>query len=193
MLIDLIKKNRSTRRFKENKIVSLQTLKDLIELARLSASAANRQPLKYILSCEKNKNAEIFSCLAWAAYLKDWDGPKEGERPAAYIVILGDTEITDNFWCDHGIASQSILLGATEKGLSGCMLGAINKEKLKNILNISPKHQILLVLAIGEPAEEIVIDTVGQNNDIRYFRDQNNVHHVPKRKLEDLILLCYTP
>lgn len=119
MIEELILKNRSCRRFYQSRQVDKETLLDLVNLGRLCASGANRQPLKYIISCNRDKNADIFSCLAWAAYLKDWDGPVEGERPAAYILILGDTEIAKEFFCDHGIAAQSILLGAREKGLAG--------------------------------------------------------------------------
>ncbi len=188
MIEELIKQNRSCRRFYEDYKIEAATLKDLVNLARLSASAANLQPLKYILSCSAEKNERIFPCLAWAAYLKDWSGPKEGERPSAYIIILGDTNIIKNFGCDHGIASQSILLGAREKELAGCMIGAVKRKKLRDILKIKERFKILLVLAIGKPKEEVIIETVDDDN-IKYWRDNNNVHHVPKRKLEDIILM----
>jgi len=191
MLAELIKTNRSCRRFDESHPVSPETLRELIDLARCSASAANRQPLKYILSTNPDKNEEIFACLAWAAYLKNWPGPAPGERPAAYIIITGDTRISTNFWCDHGIASQSILLGAREMGLAGCIFGAINKPKLKQACDIHPKLDILLVLAIGKPAEEIVLEQVGPEDDIKYWRDEQSVHHVPKRALEELIFTSF--
>jgi len=189
MIEELIRQNRSCRRFYQDYVIDTGTLKDLVNLARLSASAANLQPLKYILSCRTEKNEGIFSCLAWAAYLKDWPGPKTGERPSAYIIILGDTNIAKNYGCDHGIASQSILLGAREKGLAGCMIGAVKRKKLRDILKIEERFKILLVLAIGKPKEEITIETVGDNDNIKYWRDNDSVHHVPKRKLEDIILM----
>lgn len=189
MIEELIKQNRSCRRFYEDDEIDTATLKDLVNLARLSASAANLQPLKYILSCSAEKNEQIFPCLVWAAYLKDWSGPKEGERPSAYIIILGDTNITKNFGCDHGIASQSILLGAREKGLAGCMLGAVKRKKLRDVLKIKERFKILLVIAMGKPKEEVMIETVGDDDNIKYWRDNDSVHHVPKRKLEDIILM----
>jgi len=191
MIEKLIKQNRSCRRFYEDDEIDTATLKDLVNLARLSASAANLQPLKYILSCSAEKNEQIFPCLAWAAYLKDWSGPQAGERPSAYIIILGDTNITKDFGCDHGIASQSILLGAREKGLAGCMIGMVKRKKLRNILNIKERFKILLVIAIGKPKEEVMIETVGDDDNIKYWRDNDSVHHVPKRKLEDIILDCH--
>ena len=191
MLEDLIRKNRSCRRFIQSRSLDMNTLNELVNLARLSASAANLQPLKYVLCCNPEKNAEIFPCLAWAAYLKDWPGPLEGERPSGYIVVLGDTAIAQDFGCDHGIASQSILLGAREKGLAGCMLGAVNREKLRGVLNLSADLKILLVLALGVPREEIVVEPLGADGSIRYWRDGRGVHHVPKRSLKDIVIEAY--
>jgi nitroreductase len=191
MLADLVLKTRSCRRFKENRPISIDSLKELVDLGRLSASAANRQPLKYILSNDPKTNEKIFPCLSWAAYLKDWPGPSLGERPAAYIVILGDTSIATDFWCDHGISGQSILLGAREKGIAGCFIGAINMPKLREALTIDEKFKIMLVIALGEPAEEIVVENVGPDGDIRYWRNETGLHHVPKRPLDEIILEVY--
>lgn len=188
MIRDLILKNRSCRRFYSEITIKLDTLKELVDLARLSPSAGNAQPLKYILSCDPKKNALIFPHLAWAGYLKDWSGPCEEERPSAYIIILGDTEIKQSFGCDHGITSQSILLGATEKGLGGCIIGSIQREGLRKALKIPHCYEILLVLALGKPKETVVIETVGPTGDIKYWRDSNNIHHVPKRALDDIIV-----
>lgn len=188
MIRDLIISNRSCRRFDEGFMVERRTLEELVDLARLSASAANLQPLKYILSCEHEKNARIFRHLAWAAYLKDWGGPAPGERPCAYIIILGDTAISSTFGCDHGIAAQSILLGAREKGLAGCMIGLIKREELRKTLAIPAPYEILLVIALGKPREQVVIEEAGPKGDIKYWRDSAGVHHVPKRSLKDLIV-----
>lgn len=188
MIEDLIRQNRSCRRFYQDDPVSYETLAWLVNLARMSASAANLQPLKYLLSNDSHKNSQIFSCLAWAGYLKDWPGPPEGEQPAAYIVILGDRNITQNFGCDHGIAAQSILLGARAIGLAGCMLGSINREQLRRLLEIPERFEILLVIALGRPKEQVVLEEVGPDGDIKYWRDEAGVHHVPKRRLEDIIV-----
>ena len=185
---DLVVRNRSCRRFEENTPVERKMLEELVDLARLSPSAANLQPLKYILSCETEMNARIFPHLAWAGYLKDWPGPSQGERPAAYIVILGDTRISRSIDCDHGIAAQSILLGAVEKGLAGCIIGLIRKEELRKALEIPSSYNILLVVVLGKPREKIVIENVGAEDDIQYYRDDAGIHHVPKRSLDDVIL-----
>ena len=187
MLRDLIIKNRSYRRFYQDAVIERQILKELVDLARLSASAANLQPLKYMLCCEPEKNALVFPHLGWAGYLKNWPGPDEGERPSAYIIILGDTEISRSFGCDHGIAAQSILLGATEKGLGGCMIGTVQRQELREALDIPDHYEVLLVLALGKPKEKVVIESVAQDGDVKYWRDAQGVHHVPKRSLDGII------
>ena len=191
MISELVKANRSCRRFYEDHPVELKTLEELVDLARLSASSANLQPLKYILACQPDVNAEIFSCLAWAGYLKDWPGPDPGERPSGYIVILGDTTISKEFGVDHGIAGQSMLLGAREKGLAGCMIASINRKDMRPMLNIESHLKILLVLAIGKPKEEVVIESVGADGSILYWRDAEAVHHLPKRALTDIIVASH--
>jgi len=188
MLKDLVKRNRSYRRFDQTFAISGDTLRELVELARLSASGANRQPLKYVLSCTPEKNNLVFAQLAWAAYLKPWPGPSEGERPAAYIIILGDKEISDSYGVDHGIAAQSILLGAVERGLGGCIIASVKKDALHAALAIPDRYEILLVLALGKPKEKVVIDPIGADGNIKYWRDEQGVHHVPKRALDDLIV-----
>ena len=187
MIKDLILKNRSYRRFFEEKI-ERKTLEELVDLARLSSSAGNMQSLKYIVSADNEMNSLIFPNLLWAAALKDWNGPEKGERPSAYIVVLGDTKINKNFFWDHGIAAQSILLGAVEKGLGGCMFGSFKKESLRNVLNISEQYEILMVIALGKPKEKVVLEELKDPDDIKYWRDSDQVHHVPKRSLEDIIL-----
>jgi nitroreductase len=188
MLRDLILQNRSCRRFYQEVPIKLEILRELVDLARLSASAANRQPLKYILSCESDNNAKIFSCLGWAGYLTNWSGPPEGERPSAHIIILGDTEVSKSFMCDHGIAAQSILLGAREQGWGGCMHASIQRDKLRSSLGIPEHYEILLVISLGKPKEAIVLESVKPDGDIKYWRDSLSVHHVPKRELDDIII-----
>lgn len=188
MLRDLVRKNRSYRRFYQEVAVELETLRELVDLARLSASGANRQPLKYFLSCDPDQNAAIFPNLGWAGYLEDWAGPVEGERPSAYILILGDTEVDQSFGVDHGIAAQSILLGATERGLGGCIIATIQREALRETLGLDSRYKILLVLALGKPKETVVIEPVGPDGDIKYWRDEEQVHHLPKRALDEIIV-----
>ena len=143
--------------------------------------------MRYMLFNEEADCARIFPTLAWAGYLKEWPGPVDGERPSAYIVQLGDLDLTDDWWCDDGIAAQSMLLTAVEKGFGGCIIGSVQREKLRSLLNIPDHYKIIQVLALGKPAEEVVIDEV-VDGDIKYWRDENEIHHVPKRSLQELII-----
>jgi len=188
MFLDKVKANRSYRRFYEEEAVTREKLLQLINLARLCPSGANRQALRYFISCEPVQNDKVFSALGWAAYLKEWQGPDAGERPAAYIVMVQDQGYKMVSSIDPGIAAQTILLGATEAGLGGCMIGNINQTVLRQALDIPDQYEILLVIAIGKPKEEIVIDEIDTDGDIKYWRDEKQTHHVPKRKLKDIIL-----
>ena len=188
MMKDLVLRNRSCRRFREHVAVDEQTLRELVDLARLSASAANRQPLRYLLSTTLDCNELIFPCLRWAAYLKEWHGPEPGERPSAYIVMLSDTSVATESGWDAGIAAQTIMLGATERGLGGCILASVDKSALRTALAITDKYEIIFVLALGTPGETVVIEPVPADGSIRYWRGADGVHHVPKRSLEDIII-----
>lgn len=187
MLKDLIRTTRSTRRFHQEVTIDIETLRELIELARLTPSAGNRQPLKYVLSCNRTSNNLIFQHLTWAVYLKSWPGPAEGEQPSAYIILLGDKDLALSFGYDAGIAAQSILLGAVERGLGGCIIAFVDREKLRTALELPEHLEILLVLALGKPAEEVIIEPLGTDGKFEYWRDPKGLHHVPKRALDELI------
>jgi nitroreductase len=186
-LEELILKTRSYRRFNELHHIEQKILESLIDLARLSASGGNRQPLKFMIFNKPEECARIFPYLQWASYLTEWPGPEIGERPSGYIMILGDKSVTEIFGVDHGIAAQSIMLGATEAGLGGCMIQSIKREELRNEIGLPDKYEILLILALGKPVENVIIEEI-KDNDVKYWRDSNRNHHVPKRSLKDLII-----
>jgi nitroreductase len=184
---DLVTRTRSYRRFDESYRVEYKVLEQLVGLARLSASAANKQPLKFVLINSPEDCERIFPFIAWAGYLSEWNGPEPGERPSAYIIILGDTAISSTFGVDHGIASQSIMLGATEAGLGGCIIQSLKHKELRDEFKIPFRFEVLLVLALGKPVEKVVVDEI-KNSDVKYWRDSHKTHHVPKRNLDELIL-----
>ncbi|MDX8340501.1 nitroreductase family protein [Draconibacterium sp. IB214405] len=187
MIKELITRNRSYRRFDESVKISTEQLLKWIELASLSASGRNAQPLKYAVITNENLCSKIFPFLGWAGYLSNWKGPAEGERPVAYIAVIKDRSISENHYCDDGIAMQSILLGAVEDGFGGCMIGSVNKSKVARLLKLEEQHELLWIIALGKPAEEVVLEQV-RNNDIKYWRDEAGVHHVPKRSVTELVL-----
>ena len=184
---DIVKKSCSYRRFNEAHQINSAFLEELIELARLSPSASNKQPLKYLIYNTPSDCSVVFSCLKWAGYLDDWDGPEPGERPSAYIIILGDKSISGSFGVDHGIVSQSIMLGAAEKGLGGCIIASVDRTRLRKELGIPEQFEILLVLALGKPVERVILEEI-KKGDIKYWRDTDKNHHVPKRPLDELII-----
>jgi len=188
MLTDLLIKSRSYRRFDESVKISQETLRDLIEATRYCPSAANRQPLKYRLVFEETETTQVFDCLKFAAYLRDWSGPAKGERPTAYVVVLGNETVSKFSEVDAGIAMQTILLRATEMGLGGCIFASIQRDILRQILALDESYQISYVIALGKPAEICVIEPLGEDGDIKYYRDSEDVHHVPKRELDDLLI-----
>jgi len=186
-LKELVLKSRSYRRFDESYQIDAKTIESLIDLARLSPTGANKQPLKFLYFNTPDECSRIFPYIAWAGYLTDWAGPEKGERPSAYILIAGDKSISDLFGVDHGIAAQSIMLGATEAGLGGCIIGSIKRTELSNELSIPDNFDILLILALGKPVEKVIIDDIKDSN-VKYWRDNNKNHHVPKRSLKELII-----
>ncbi|MFR3730367.1 nitroreductase family protein [Lacrimispora sp.] len=189
MLKDLVTRCRSFRRFHEDVKISTEELKELVDLARLTPSTANSQALKFRLCNTPEETEKVFDTLGWAGALPDWDGPEKGERPSAYIIILCDLSLGKNKLHDDGIVAQTIMLGAVEKGYGGCMLGNVQRSRLAEALQIdTEKYSIDLVLALGKPKEEVVLVPVKEDGDVRYYRDENQVHYVPKRRLEDLIV-----
>jgi len=180
---ELSLKTRSYRRFDGQHQIERNTLEGLIELARCTPSGANMQPLKYILSCTPEWNKKIFSTLAWAAYLPDWPGPEEAEQPTGYIIIMTDKSIRENSEIDVGIVAQTILLGATELGLGGCMFASVNRKELRTLLDIPGHFTISLAIAIGKPVEKVVLGDAESGASIEDYRDSDQTHHVPKRKI----------
>lgn len=187
-LKDLVLANRSYRRFDGSCPVGEAVLRDLVSLARTTPSAANRQPLKYVLSHTAEANALVFETLAWAAYLPDWKGPPEPERPTAYLVLLLDRAIAQAADVDVGIAAQTILLGAVERGLGGCLFASVKREELARRLGLPDTLAVALVVALGKPVEKVVLDDLEPGGSIKYWRESDGTHHVPKRRLDELIV-----
>ncbi len=179
---DLVLKTRTVRKFDQSVKIEMATLRELVELARLAASGANMQPLKYVLSADAAKNARI------QPFVGVGGDPKEGQHATAYIIVLGDKTIRESFGCDHGIAIQNIMLGATEKGLAGVIVGNVRREELARALDIPTRYEVLLVLALGKPAEKVVLEKVPADGNLRGWWDDQGVRHTPKRSLEDIIL-----
>lgn len=185
-LRNLLKRDRSIRRFHEQKEIGEEKLRQLVELVRYCASGRNLQPLKYRIVVEKEERDAVFPLLAWAGYLHDWDGPIPGERPSAYLVQCLDSRLTKNCLCDDGIQLQAITLGATAMGLGGCIIKSFQAGPLKEALVLPEWAQPLYVLALGFPAEKVMLEPFKE--DVLYYRTSDGVHHVPKRLTKDLLI-----
>ena len=191
MLIDLLQKNRSYRGYDETYRISRATLEALIDCTRYTASSVNMQPLKYFVASEPETVSRIQPLTHWAGKLKELHLPHEGRRPTAFITVCQDFSISDSptmFQRDIGIAAQTILLAATEKGLGGCMIGSFEKGALKELLQLPAQIEPMLVLAIGKPDEAVLLTEVGPDGSTDYYRDENDRHYVPKRALNYICL-----
>lgn len=187
MLNDLIRRTRSFRRFREEQRIAPEILSELIELARLAGSARNLQPWRYMICRHEHHCRMIFPHLGWAGYLAEWPGPDRGARPAAYILCLLDTDICKNGDIDLGIASQNILLGAMAHGIGGCRIASISAA-LGRQLKLPARLKLQLVIALGYPAEEVVIVEAEERQTIKYWHGTANDHYVPKRPVADILL-----
>jgi nitroreductase len=185
---ELVTRSRTIRRFDERVAVSEATLRELVELACYTPSAANRQPLRFLPVTGGEMLDKVFPCLKWAGYLADWPGPEPGERPTAALVMLCRNEDAPGAACDSGIAAQTIMLGAAERELGGCIIAAFDCERLMKSLGIPDGWTALLVIALGKPAETVVIDQIEPGGSIRYWRDEHGIHHVPKRRVDELLV-----
>jgi nitroreductase len=185
---ELMERNRSRRKFDESRPVSADDLVELVDLVRFMPSGRNLQPLKYIVTADPAQCAEIFPLLGWAGYLADWKGPAEGERPTGYIIMLLDKDLSDTPHCDHGIACQSLMLGAVDKGFGGCIIATVNRKKLAALFDIPDRFEILMVLALGVPAQEVVLESLPSDGSIKYWTGEDGRHHVPKRGLDEILV-----
>lgn len=188
MLLDLVKKARSYRRYDPAKKVGTDALRELVEAARLTPSAGNLQRLRYLAVTDPDEAAMLTRGIKWAGYLADWDGPSEDEAPTAYLLLLSP-DGTGVSQIDVGIAAETILLAAAERGLGGCMILNFPREELTERYRLAGKYGIELVISLGVPAEKVEIEEV-KNGDVKYYRDGRGVHHVPKRPLEEVF---FTP
>lgn len=185
-ILALLKENRSVRRFNQESRISSEALKSFVEAAVYCASGRNMQPLRYIIVNDAETCARIFPTLKWAGYLSDWDGPEEGERPAAYLIQLLDTALTESLLCDDGLQLEAITLTARAAGISSCIIKSFDTIEISKLFDIPDNLKPRYVVALGEAAEKVVIEPM-KCGDVRYWRTPDDLFHVPKRSLEEII------
>lgn len=191
MFKDLVRANRSYRGYDESYHFTKEELADFVDHARLAPSSVNAQPFRYYLAWEKDEVDKIQSLTKWARALPDLELPHKGMHPTGFIIICQDTNIGESltrYQKDVGIVAQTMLLAAVEKGLGGCMIGNFQAGPVKEALGLSQNLAPLLIVALGKPAEKIVLTEVDEGDSVQYYRDDEDVHYVPKRKLSDIII-----
>lgn len=191
MFKDLIRANRSYRGYDESYHFTKEELADFVDHARLAPSSVNAQPFRYYLAWEKDEVDKIQSLTKWARALPDLELPHKGMHPTGFIIICQDTNIGESltrYQKDVGIVAQTMLLAAVEKGLGGCMIGNFQAGPVKEALGLSQNLAPMLIVALGKPAEKIVLTEVDEGDSVQYYRDDEDVHYVPKRKLSDIII-----
>jgi len=185
-LYEAIKKRRSIRKFVQTRKIDRKILERLIEAARLAPSAANIQPVKYVIADDEKLVEEIFRHVRWAGYVAPHRTPKEGEKPVAFIALLADLELRkDGYQLDIGAAAQNIFLAAVAEGLGTCWIGSLDRDEISRLLNLPGNLFLDTVIAVGYPAESPVYED--ETGSVKYYLDENDVLHVPKRKLEDIL------
>ena len=192
--MDTLKKlliaNRSVRRFDASRSISFDTLENLVDLCRYCASGINIQPLKYRIVHTPEECDLVFPHLKWAGYYTDWDGPSREQRPVAYLIQCLDTEISADCLCDDGLQLEAITLGATEKGIGGCIIKAFNPAAISEALHLPGHLKPRYVLALGYPAEEIQLVDMDESapEGFKYYRLPDGTHCVPKRPLSSILI-----
>lgn len=184
---DLVRRARSVRRFVESDPMPPEAVRRLVDLARLSPSAGNQQPLRYRIVTDPQERARVFPLTQWAGLLKGWGGPAEGERPTAYLAILVDRDKPPSL--DVGIAAEIVQLAATAMGYAACMIGSIERDELHRTLGLPVSLSVRLLIALGRPAERVILEDMPANGSTAYWRDANEIHHVPKRSLDDVLIV----
>ena len=188
---DLVRKNLSYRGYDESRRLTRAELEGFVECARLSPSSVNAQPFRYYLAWEKREVDQIQALTKWARGLPELTLPHPGHCPTGFVVICQDTRLGESlqrYLKDVGIVAQTMLLAATEQGLGGCMIGNFNGNEVKAELGLPEYLVPMLLVAFGKPDETVVLTEVGEGGSTKYYRDEQDVHYVPKRRLEDIVL-----
>lgn len=184
-VFEAITRRRSIRRFRQDSI-PLETLKKLVDAARVAPSASNLQPLRYILVVDPDLRKRIFPTLMWAGYIAPRGNPPPGEEPTAYVIVLVNKDVArEDYQLDVGAAVENLVLTAIEEGIGSCWLGAIDRHRIREILDVSEDFEIESVIALGYPNEEPVTEPM--KDSVEYWKDESGRLHVPKRPLDEIL------
>ena len=190
MFKDLVKKSRSYRGYDQDREITRSELEELVDCARFAPSSVNGQPFKYLLINDKSERARLQKLTGWARALPDMTLPHPGKEPTAFIVICQNTDWDSNldrYQRDVGIVAQTMLLAAADAGLGGIMIGNFSPKRVSEEFGLPDNTVPMLVVALGKPDENIILTEMNEGESTAYYRDENDTHYVPKRKLDDII------
>ena len=185
-IYEMIISRRTIRKFKQEKI-DHEMLKKIVNAGRLAPSAANLQPLEYLIIDDEELKKKVFPNLAWAGYIKPEGDPGEDERPVAYIIILADKKINPAPERDIGASVENMNLISQEEGIGCCWIGAFKAKEINNIIGVPANLSAELILAMGYPLEKPVSEDIEKGSSIKYYKDDSGTLHVPKRRLKDIL------
>ena len=187
-VLELMKTRRTYRRFAQRPVPE-EVVAQMLEAARYAPSAANLQPLKYLVIRSPELVEQVFARTRWAGYLPPEDGvPKEGERPVLFVVVLEDSQISKSVYVatDAGLAISNMTLAAWDKEVGSCIMGAINKPALTELLGIEEPLKLAYMVAFGYPTHKAHIVPLTADTGVKYYLDENRDYCVPKRSAEEI-------
>ena len=190
MFKDLVTSARSYRKYDQAQGIEEATLRGFVDIARIANSGTNLQPFKYKIIGAQPMVDQLFAITKWGGRYKNYTGPAPGEQPAGYIVICCDNDVrkASTAEMDTGIVAEVLVLAAADAGYGSCMIGNFARDKCRELLQLKDNIEPMLVVAFGRPNDTIVLDELEAGGSTDYYRDDKGVHHVPKRKLEDILL-----
>lgn len=153
---ELISKRESCRAYSD-KQVCIEDINSILDAARLSPSACNSQPWKFIAVNDADKVKEL------APTLQGFGINKFAYEVSTYIIICETNaklnpvlKVANQHYAqiDIGIAAANITLCATQLGLGSCIIGHFNESKVKGLLNIPKNIPVRLIIALGYPTSE---------------------------------------
>ncbi len=184
-LDELLLKNRSTRGYHKPYVVKREQLEKIVAVNTKIGSGCNRQVLRFRLVTKGDEASKVLENIKMGAALPELHLPFEGTEPEAFIIVCSTTAENKLVDIDLGMSLQTMMLKATEMGLSSLIIGAFNKEKLKEAFTL-PCDPVA-VLCVGKGIEKFELVPIHENESHSYYR-KNGIHYIPKVMLDELII-----
>ncbi len=186
-MMKFLRGRRTYRRF-EQRPVAPEILTEAVDAARIASCGANRQTVRYIIVESADAVAAVLPLVHWAAYLPPEQGaPKPDELPTAFIAILQDDNLPGASDVDVGLALGSLTAAAWAHGVGSCIMGAINRPALTELLALPEGVRLCYMVALGYPTHKSHLVSM-QDGDVKYYLDDNRDFCVPKRGMEEVLL-----